>query len=69
MPSSRSAKCPVRPGEACSLCQPGVTGPHDCGLFYLVMTDPDLRTQLAEIRRASSRRHGQMSLPDAVEVA
>lgn len=40
------AKCPIRPGEACTLCQPGVTGPQDCGLVYLVMTDPDLREEL-----------------------
>ena len=36
-------KCPIRPGEACSLCVPGVSGPQDCGLVYLVMSDPDLR--------------------------
>jgi hypothetical protein len=34
---------PIRPGEACSLCVPGVSGPQDCGLVYLVMSDPDLR--------------------------
>ena len=33
-------KCPIRPGEACSLCVPGVLGPQDCGLVYLVMSDP-----------------------------
>ena len=26
------------------LCQPG--GPDDCGLVYLVMTDPELRAEL-----------------------
>ncbi|WP_173153063.1 DUF6767 domain-containing protein [Phytohabitans suffuscus] len=36
-------RCPVRPGEPCLLCQPGATGPQDCGLVYLVMSDPDLR--------------------------
>ncbi|MET7398546.1 DUF6767 domain-containing protein [Dactylosporangium sp. NPDC005572] len=36
-------RCPVRPGEPCTLCQPSVTGPQDCGLVYLVMSDPDLR--------------------------
>jgi len=37
-------------GEACSLCVPGVTGPEDCGLVWLVMEDPDLRERLAELR-------------------
>lgn len=45
------AKCPIRPGDPCSLCQPGVTGPQDCGLVYLVMSDPDLRDELARVRR------------------
>ena len=40
------AKCPIRPGDPCSLCVPGATGPHDCGLVYLVMSDPDLRDRL-----------------------
>jgi hypothetical protein len=45
------AKCPIRPGDACSLCQPGATGPKDCGLVYLVMSDPDLREELDRVRR------------------
>lgn len=45
------AKCPIRPGDACSLCQPGVTGPQDCGLVYLVMSDPDLSEELSRVRR------------------
>ncbi|MEL4358412.1 MULTISPECIES: DUF6767 domain-containing protein [unclassified Luteococcus] len=40
-----SAKCPIRPGDPCSLCQPGADGPHNCGLVYLVMDDPELREQ------------------------
>ena len=44
-------QCPIRLGEACSLCEPGVTGPEDCGLVWLVMTDPELRERLAELRR------------------
>jgi hypothetical protein len=44
-------KCPIRPGDPCTLCHPGAHGPEDCGLVWLVMTDPDLRDQLAEIRR------------------
>ena len=41
----------MRPGDACSLCQPGVSGPEDCGLVWLVMQDPDLRERLAELQR------------------
>lgn len=45
------AQCPIRPGDACSLCQPGATGPQDCGLVYLVLSDPDLREELNRLRR------------------
>lgn len=45
------AKCPLRPGEPCTLCQASVTGPQDCGLVYLVMDDPDYREALAESKR------------------
>jgi len=38
-----TAQCPIRPGEPCTLCQIDVTGPQDCGLVYLVMSDPQLR--------------------------
>ena len=41
----------MRPGDACSLCQPGVSGPEDCGLVWLVMQDPDLRERLAGLQR------------------
>jgi hypothetical protein len=44
------AQCPIRLGEPCSLCLPGTTGPQDCGLVYLVMQDPDLRTELGRLR-------------------
>jgi hypothetical protein len=44
-------KCPIRPGDACTLCHPGAHGPEDCGLVWLVMGDPELRDRLAEIRR------------------
>jgi len=51
-PAARATpRCPLRPGDACSLCVPGATGPHDCGLLYLVMTDPDLRAELARRRQ------------------
>lgn len=42
--------CPIRPDDACSLCEPGVSGPQDCGLVYLVMSDPGLREELARLR-------------------
>ncbi len=45
-------QCPIRLGEACSLCVPGVSGPSDCGLVYLVMSDPDLREELHRRRVA-----------------
>ncbi len=45
------AQCPLRPGDICNLCQLDVTGPQDCGLVYLVMSDPDLRTEWGERRR------------------
>lgn len=48
-----SAKCPIRPGEPCTLCQIDVTGPQDCGLVYLVMNDPELREQINARRRPS----------------
>ena len=42
-------RCPIRPGDACTLCFPGATGPEDCGLVWQVMQDPDLRARLAEL--------------------
>ena len=51
--------CQVRLGEPCRLCVPGATGPQDCGLVYLVMTDPDLREELARMR---AERLGQLSV-------
>ncbi|MFY1634176.1 DUF6767 domain-containing protein [Solwaraspora sp. WMMB335] len=46
------AKCPIRPGEPCTLCLPGATGPADCGLVYLVMGDDELREGLHQTRLA-----------------
>lgn len=43
-------RCPIRLGEPCGLCVPGVTGPQDCGLVYLVQSDPELRERLRELR-------------------
>jgi hypothetical protein len=47
-------QCPIRIGEPCSLCVPGASGPEDCTLVQLVMTDDDLRAELARLRRAHS---------------
>lgn len=46
MPAEPTARCPIRRGEPCTLCVPGASGPQDCGLVYLVMTDPELRERL-----------------------
>lgn len=43
-------KCPVRPGDPCSLCYPGATGPQDCGLVWLVREDPELSAELTRLR-------------------
>ena len=51
-PTSRpAAKCPVRPGDPCSLCWPGATGPADCGLVYLARNDPELWDLRSELLR------------------
>lgn len=39
-------RCPLRPGEPCSLCVPGANGPHDCQTVRLVLDDPELRAML-----------------------
>ncbi|MFK5635463.1 MULTISPECIES: DUF6767 domain-containing protein [unclassified Ornithinimicrobium] len=51
-------QCPIRPGDPCSLCVPGATGPHDCGLVYLVQDDPEMAAELAR-RRSEVRRTGR----------
>jgi hypothetical protein len=38
--------CPLRPGQPCTLCFPGASGPENCGRVYLVMSDPQLRADL-----------------------
>jgi len=48
-------RCPVRPGEPCTLCNPAATGPGDCPTVYLVMTEPELRQKLTELRRQARR--------------
>lgn len=57
MSSRPQPKCPIRVGESCTLCFPGADGPQNCGLVYLVQSDPELREQWAatrEERRVSS---------------
>ncbi|MDU3134725.1 MAG: DUF6767 domain-containing protein [Winkia neuii] len=49
-------RCPLRPGEPCTLCQAFVTGPEDCQTVKLVMEDPELRELLAQRRREYNRR-------------
>lgn len=44
-------KCPLRPGEPCTLCQASVTGPQDCQLVYLIMDDPEAREALWESKQ------------------
>ena len=54
--------CPIRLGEPCTLCFSGATGPQDCGLIYLVQSDPELREQLAARRSAHSAARGRATL-------
>ncbi|CUR62460.1 hypothetical protein NOCA180104 [metagenome] len=49
-----AARCPLRPGDWCTLCVPGATGPQDCPTVAEVMRDPDLRERLAELRREAA---------------
>lgn len=46
-------KCPIRPGQPCTLCQLDVSGPADCGLVYLVMSDDELRAGVRQSARAA----------------
>lgn len=45
-------KCPLRPGEPCTLCQYDVHGPEDCPLVYLIMNDPEDREAWVESKHA-----------------
>lgn len=53
-------KCPLRPGDPCSLCQLYVTGPQDCGLVYLVMGDDAPRDELVKSRKAACRKANKL---------
>ncbi|MEJ2577516.1 MAG: hypothetical protein P8Z68_00285 [Kineosporiaceae bacterium] len=48
------ARCPLRPGEPCTLCHPEAHGPQDCPTVALVMDDPELRAELARRRTATA---------------
>ncbi len=48
MATTATPKCPLRPGDPCSLCVPGSSGPQDCQTVRLVMQDPELRALLRE---------------------
>ena len=56
VPNRPDARCPIRPGEPCTLCQVSVTGPQDCGLVYLVMGDDELREGLRRQRISNAAR-------------
>jgi hypothetical protein len=44
------ARCPLRPGEPCTLCHPEASGPQDCPTVAIVMDDDELRAELARRR-------------------
>lgn len=52
--------CPLRPGDPCSLCVPGATGPQDCQTVRLVMDDPDLR-EIWKQKQAEWRAAGKVA--------
>lgn len=51
-----SPMCPLRPGEPCTLCQPGATGPQDCATVWLVKDDPDLHQAWLQARASHAAR-------------
>ncbi|QGN33076.1 DUF6767 domain-containing protein [Microlunatus sp. Gsoil 973] len=55
--SRPNPRCPIR-DEPCNLCFPGATGPQDCGLVYLVQSDPELRAALHQTTLANRRAAG-----------
>lgn len=58
--SAPEALCPIRPGEACTLCFPGANGPKDCGLVYLVQDDEELAA-LVNAQRAEFNRKKRLA--------
>jgi hypothetical protein len=55
-----TARCPLRPGDPCTLCQLDVTGPADCPLVYLVVTDTELRDGAAQRRREHAQHRAEV---------
>lgn len=52
--ATNTAKCPLQPGQPCTLCHPDTRlGPQDCPIVALVMDDEDLRQGLIEAKRAA----------------
>lgn len=51
--SKPQPKCPLRPGDPCTLCQLDVTGPQDCPVVFLVRDDVELQAEWAASRRAA----------------
>ena len=45
------ARCPLWPGEPCTLCHPEASGPQDCPTVAIVMDDDELRAELSRRRR------------------
>jgi hypothetical protein len=52
-------KCPIRPGDPCTLCFPGADGPQNCGLVWLVMDDEEQRAELHDLTVAQRRAERQ----------
>ena len=51
--ATNTAKCPLRPGQPCTLCHPDAhLGPQDCPIVALVMDDPFLRAGVNDTRKA-----------------
>ncbi|WP_370626344.1 DUF6767 domain-containing protein [Austwickia sp. TVS 96-490-7B] len=61
------SRCPLRPGDPCTMCHHHATGPQDCPLVYLVMDDPELRDLYAASRQPSSSRTAASHDSDVVD--
>lgn len=52
-----AARCPLRPGEPCTLCHPQAKiGPQDCPTVALVMDDEETREAFAQFRASHPQR-------------
>jgi hypothetical protein len=43
----------LRPGDDCTLCEPGASGPEDCPAVYLVMSDAERAERVVRDEPAS----------------